>query len=127
MKTNFKTKQKQLKQKLEIMSSYHLFNSIEREENYKLMEDTLTSINKVIEGLEEIKNFYLNVSDEITFKDCEEMGEWKNINLLSDSFSDAKNNLSECNYKILERAKLNQQSYDEAKRVGVKQYLIDNM
>lgn len=107
------------------MSSYNLFNSVEREENYQLMIDTFTSINTVIEDLEEVKNYILNVSDEIKRKEYEVLR--LKINSLSDSFSDAQNNLDECKNKICETANMNQQSYDEAKRVGVKQWLIDNM
>ena len=58
------------------------------------------------------------------------MKDWDEIKLkldfLNKSINVAKDNIKSENI-ILERANWNQQSYDEAKKVGVKQYLMDNM
>ena len=107
------------------MSSYHLFNSIEREENYELMGDTFTSIAMVVADLDEMKNIIFNVSDEIKMKDWDEIK--LKLDFLNKSINVAKDNIKKCENIILERANWNQQSYDEAKKVGVKQYLMDNM
>ena len=107
------------------MSSYHLFNSIEREENYELMGDTFTSIAMVVADLDEMKNIIFNVSDEIKMKDWDEIK--LKLDFLNKSINVAKDNIKKCEKIILERANWNQQSYDEAKKVGIKQYLMDNM
>ena len=107
------------------MSSYHLFNSIEREENYELMGDTFTSIAMVVADLDEMKNIIFNVSDEIKMKDWDEIK--LKLDFLNKSINVAKDNIKKCENIILERANCNQQSYDEAKEVGVKQYFKDNM
>ena len=107
------------------MSSYHLFNSIEREENYELMGDTFTSIAMVVADLDEMKNIIFNVSDEIKMKDWDEIK--LKLDFLNKSINVAKDNIKKCENIILERANCNQQSYDEANSVGIKQYLMDNM
>ena len=107
------------------MSSINLFNTIEREENYELMGDTCTSIAMVVADLEGMKNIILNVTDEIKMKDWDEIK--LKLDFLNKSINVAKDNIKKCENIILERANWNQQSYDEAKKVGVKQYLMDNM
>ena len=79
----------------------------------------------VVADLEGMKNIILNVTDEIKMKDWDEIK--LKLDFLNKSINVAKDNIKKCENIILERANWNQQSYDEAKKVGVKQYLMDNM
>ena len=102
------------------MSSVHLFNSIERDENYELMEKTISTINGTISDLKRVKDMIKEVTDEIDMKDYDDIN--MKLSFLSEGVFLTNNCLKECHQIIFDRAKFNQQLYDEANGNGFKKY-----
>ena len=102
------------------MSSAHLFNSKEREENYELMEKTFATINGTISDLENVRSMIKEVTDEIDMKDYDDIN--MKLSFLSEGVFLTNKCLKECHQIIFDRAKFNQQLYDEANGNGFKKY-----